>query len=124
MGGSGSGKSTVIRLLYRFYQPKSGAVLIGGQNIMGLDLGSVRRSISVVPQDCVLFHDTIKHNIGYGNLGAPTEEVERAAMMAELHSRYKQVNNNQVTECRWPRSQCRICYNMTRTFLVSKDREC
>ena len=87
MGGSGSGKSTVIRLLYRFYSPKSGSVMIGGQDINSLDLASVRRSISVVPQDCVLFHNTIRHNIGYGNLGAPPSEVENAAIMAELHSR-------------------------------------
>jgi len=86
VGGSGSGKSTVIRLLYRFYSPKSGSIRIGDQEISGLDLSSVRRSISVVPQDCVLFHNTIRHNIGYGNLGAPTQELESAADMAELHS--------------------------------------
>merc|ERR1719245_853383 len=86
VGGSGSGKSTVIRLLYRFYSPKSGSIRIGDQEINGLDLSSVRRSISVVPQDCVLFHNTIRHNIGYGNLGASTQEVESAADMAELHS--------------------------------------
>merc|ERR1719367_2313050 len=86
VGGSGSGKSTVIRLLYRFYSPKSGSIRIGDQEINGLDLSSVRRSISVVPQDCVLFHNTIRHNIGYSNLGASTQEVESAADMAELHS--------------------------------------
>ena len=64
VGGSGSGKSTLIRLLYRFYQPGSGAVSIGGQDINSTELDSVRRSISVVPQDCVLFHNTIRHNIG------------------------------------------------------------
>merc|ERR1711902_192544 len=85
-GGSGAGKSTVIRLLYRFYSPKSGSIRIGEQDINGLDLSSVRRSISVVPQDCVLFHNTIRHNIGYGNLGASAQEVESAADMAELHS--------------------------------------
>merc|ERR1711971_760016 len=86
VGGSGSGKSTPIRLLYRFYHPDSGSVSIGGQDINSLELESVRRSISVVPQDCVLFHNTIRHNIGYGNLGASTQEVESAADMAELHS--------------------------------------
>merc|ERR1719154_174568 len=86
VGGSGSGKSTLIRLLYRFYSPDSGSVSIGGQDINSLELESVRSSISVVPQDCVLFHNTIRHNIGYGNLGAPTQELESAADMAELHS--------------------------------------
>ena len=89
VGGSGSGKSTLIRLLYRFYGPDSGSVSIGGQDINSLELESVRRSISVVPQDCVLFHNTIRHNIGYGNLEAPELEVENAARMAELHSRFK-----------------------------------
>ena len=88
VGGSGSGKSTLIRLLYRFYSPDSGSVSIGGQDINSLELESVRSSISVVPQDCVLFHNSIRHNIGYGNLQAPESEVENAARMAELHSRY------------------------------------
>ena len=86
VGGSGSGKSTVIRLLYRFYQPASGSVRVAGQDIASRDLESVRRSVSVVPQDCVLFHDTIRHNIGYGNLAASEEEVAAAAGMAELHT--------------------------------------
>merc|ERR1719154_707402 len=86
VGGSGSGKSTLIRLLYRFYSPDSGSVSIGGQDINSLELQSLRKAISVVPQDCVLFHNTIRHNIGYGNLGAPTQELESAADMAELHS--------------------------------------
>ena len=86
VGGSGSGKSTVIRLLYRFYQPASGSVRVAGQDIASRDLDSVRRSVSVVPQDCVLFHDTIHHNIGYGNLAAGAEEVAAAAGMAELHT--------------------------------------
>merc|ERR1719468_432100 len=64
----------------------SGDIRVGGKTISGLDLSSVRRSISVVPQDCVLFHNTIRHNIGYGNLGAPAAEIESAANMAELHS--------------------------------------
>ena len=86
MGASGSGKSTGIRLLYRFYQPASGSVRVAGQDIASRDLDSVRRSVSVVPQDCVLFHDTIRHNIGYGNLAAGAEEVAAAAGMAELHT--------------------------------------
>jgi len=84
VGGSGSGKSTIIRLLYRFYQPSSGSISIGGQNIQAVDLDSVRRGISVVPQDCVLFHNTIRHNIAYGDLTASEESVRSVARMAEL----------------------------------------
>ena len=85
--GSGSGKSTIIRLLYRFMEAESGDIRVGGENISGLEVDTLRRQIAVVPQDCVLFHNTIRHNIGYGNLGASTQEVESAADMAELHSR-------------------------------------
>ena len=85
VGGSGSGKSTIIRLLYRFYQPGSGTITVGGRQIESVDVTSLRRNISVVPQDCVLFHNTIRHNIAYGDLAAGEREVERAARMAELH---------------------------------------
>ena len=85
VGGSGSGKSTIIRLLYRFYQPGSGTITVGGKQIESVDVTSLRRNISVVPQDCVLFHNTIRHNIAYGDLAAGEREVERAARMAELH---------------------------------------
>lgn len=85
VGGSGSGKSTVIRLLYRFLEPTSGSVSIGGRDLRGLDLDSVRRSIAIVPQDTVLFHNTILHNIHYGDLGADQERVLDASRMAELH---------------------------------------
>lgn len=63
VGGSGSGKSTVLRLLFRFYEPDSGSILINGEDIKGYTLDSLRRAIGVVPQDCVLFNDTIMHNI-------------------------------------------------------------
>ena len=85
VGGSGSGKSTIIRLLYRFYQPSSGSITMGNKQIEAVDVASLRRNISVVPQDCVLFHNTIRHNIAYGDLEAGEERVERAARMAELH---------------------------------------
>ncbi|XP_012934691.1 ATP-binding cassette sub-family B member 7, mitochondrial [Aplysia californica] len=85
VGGSGSGKSTIVRLLYRFYDPVEGQILINGQEINEVDLDSVRKAIGVVPQDCVLFHDTVYHNIAYGNLSAPEEDVHRAAEMAEIH---------------------------------------
>lgn len=89
VGGSGSGKSTIVRLLYRFYQPGQGSISIGDQRIDSVDVDTVRRSISVVPQDCVLFHNTIRHNIGYGDLTKGDLEVETAAKMAELHNSIK-----------------------------------
>jgi ATP-binding cassette subfamily B (MDR/TAP) protein 7 len=85
VGGSGSGKSTVVRLLYRFYEPTSGRILIGNQDIRDVELESLRRAISIVPQDSVLFHDTIKHNLHYGDLCATEEEVINSAKMAEIH---------------------------------------
>ena len=59
VGGSGCGKSTLIRLLYRFYEPKTGTIRIGGQNINDVDLESLRKTIAIVPQDSVLFHNTV-----------------------------------------------------------------
>ncbi|CAL1548476.1 unnamed protein product [Lymnaea stagnalis] len=85
VGGSGSGKSTIVRLLFRFYDPQKGSILINGQEIENVNLESIRKAIGVVPQDCVLFHDTVYHNIAYGNLSATEEEVHRAAKMAEIH---------------------------------------
>ena len=85
VGGSGAGKSTIVRLLYRFFEPKSGCIKIGDKDIKTVDLEFIRKHISIVPQDTVLFHNTIKHNINYGNLEAPEDEVTNAAQMAELH---------------------------------------
>ncbi|KAL3282588.1 hypothetical protein HHI36_005764 [Cryptolaemus montrouzieri] len=85
IGGSGSGKTTIVRLLYRFFEPTSGRILIGNQDIRDVDLDSLRRSISIVPQDSVLFHDTIRHNLHYGDLTASEDEVVKAARMAEIH---------------------------------------
>ena len=84
--GSGSGKSTIIRLLYRFMDAGSGDICVGGKNISGLEVDTLRKQIAVVPQDCVLFHDSIHHNIKYGNLSASEDKVIEAAKMAELHS--------------------------------------
>lgn len=78
-------KSTMVRLLYRFYEPSEGKIFIGNQDIRDVDLESLRRAISIVPQDSVLFHDTIQHNLHYGDLTATNEEVVKAAQMAELH---------------------------------------
>ncbi|GMT00652.1 hypothetical protein PENTCL1PPCAC_22826 [Pristionchus entomophagus] len=85
VGGSGSGKSTIIRLLYRLYDADEGKITINGLNTKELSLESLRRNIAVVPQDSVLFHDTIYYNIAYGNPLAPKEEVERAAKLADVH---------------------------------------
>lgn len=75
----------MVRLLYRFYEPNQGRILIGNQDIRDVDLESLRRAISIVPQDSVLFHETIKHNLRYGDLRASESDVIRAAQMAELH---------------------------------------
>ncbi|XP_054264746.1 iron-sulfur clusters transporter ABCB7, mitochondrial isoform X2 [Macrosteles quadrilineatus] len=85
VGGSGSGKSSMIRLLYRFFEPNSGEILIGGININDLDLNCLRKSIAIVPQDSVLFHETIHYNLHYGDLSKSTDDVISASKMADLH---------------------------------------
>eukprot|EP00043_Microstomoeca_roanoka_P020550 m.250932 g.250932 ORF g.250932 m.250932 type:complete len:758 (+) comp17181_c6_seq1:237-2510(+) len=85
VGPSGSGKSTVLRLLYRFYDPDSGTIRINGQDVRDVDLVSLRQALGVVPQDCVLFNDTVLYNIHYGRLSAPLEEVYQASKIADLH---------------------------------------
>ena len=84
VGPSGSGKSTIGRLLSRFYDPRLGEVLIDGQDIRKCKQESVRAGIGVVPQDAVLFNDTIFHNIAYGKAGASAAEVRRAAKLAAI----------------------------------------
>ncbi|KAH7722052.1 ABC transporter [Aphelenchoides avenae] len=85
VGGSGSGKSTIVRLLYRLYDSDTGAVTINDQNIKDVTLQSLRKAIAVVPQDCVLFNDTLFYNLHYGNTQVPEEKVYEAARMADLH---------------------------------------
>ncbi|KAF8114472.1 hypothetical protein N665_0036s0007 [Sinapis alba] len=85
VGSSGSGKSTILRMIFRFFDTDSGNVKIDGQDIKEVRLGSLRSSIGVVPQDTVLFNDTIYHNIHYGNLSATEEEVYEAARRAAIH---------------------------------------
>ncbi|MFN3232615.1 MAG: ABCB family ABC transporter ATP-binding protein/permease [Alphaproteobacteria bacterium] len=85
VGHSGAGKSTISRLLYRFYDVSEGAVLIDGQDIRDVTQQSLRSSIGIVPQDTVLFNDTIAYNIAYGRPGASREEVEQAAKLAAIH---------------------------------------
>ena len=84
VGHSGSGKSTLARLLFRFYDVQGGAVRINGQDIRGLTQDSLRAAIGIVPQDTVLFNDTLFYNIQYGRPDASKEEVEAAASAAQL----------------------------------------
>ncbi len=85
VGPTGAGKSTITRLLFRFYEPSSGRILIDGTDIRTLTQASLRAAIGIVPQDTVLFNDTIRYNIAYGRPDATDEEVERAARLARVH---------------------------------------
>jgi ATP-binding cassette, subfamily B, heavy metal transporter len=85
VGPTGAGKSTINRLLFRFYDVTAGRILIDGQDIRDVTQDSLRNAIGVVPQDTVLFNDTIRYNIGYGRPGASQEEIEHAAKLAQVH---------------------------------------
>ncbi len=85
VGSSGAGKSTLSRLLFRFYDVDGGAVRINGEDIRDMTQSSLRRHIGIVPQDTVLFNDTILHNIAYGNPDAGNEDIVRAARAARIH---------------------------------------
>ena len=87
VGPSGSGKSTLARLLFRFYDVQGGQITIGGQEVRAVTQASLRRAIGIVPQDTVLFNDTVEYNIAYGQPGASRAEVEVAAKAARLHGR-------------------------------------
>jgi ATP-binding cassette subfamily B protein len=84
VGPSGAGKSTISRLLFRLYDISSGRILIDGQDIRGITQASLRASIGMVPQDTVLFNDTIRYNIRYGRWDASDAEVEEAARLAQI----------------------------------------
>ncbi len=84
VGASGAGKSTLVKLLFRFYDPSAGRILIDGQDIAEVTRESLRRAIGIVPQDTVLFNDTLLENLRYGKPGAPDAEVAEAASMAHL----------------------------------------
>lgn len=84
VGASGSGKSTLVKLLFRFYDPNEGFVLIDGQDIKTVTQDSLRKAIGIVPQDTVLFNDSIMENIRYGQTSATDEEVHKAITMAYL----------------------------------------
>ncbi|MSO90877.1 MAG: ABC transporter ATP-binding protein/permease [Acetobacteraceae bacterium] len=85
VGPTGAGKSTISRLLFRFYDVTSGAVRIDGQDVRDITQESLRAAVGVVPQDTVLFNDTIRYNIAYGRPGATQEEIEAAAKLAQVH---------------------------------------
>ena len=86
VGPTGAGKSTISRLLFRFYDPKEGAVYVNNQNIKDISQQSLRKIIGVVPQDTVLFNDTIYYNISYGNPDATEEQIHEAAKSADIHN--------------------------------------
>lgn len=87
VGSSGCGKSTILRLLYRFYDPSNDVsqISIGGHDLKDMSLDSFRENIAVIPQDTVLFHESIGYNIQYGNLESSWEDVINAAKQAKIH---------------------------------------
>uniref|UniRef100_A0A671WUC6 Iron-sulfur clusters transporter ABCB7, mitochondrial n=1 Tax=Sparus aurata TaxID=8175 RepID=A0A671WUC6_SPAAU len=98
VGGSGSGKSTIVRLLFRFYEPQQGNIYIAGQNIRDVSLDSLRKALGVVPQDAVLFHNTIFYNLQYGNINATQEEVYEVARLAGIHDAILRMPNGYDTQ--------------------------
>jgi len=86
VGPTGAGKSTISRLLFKFYDPKAGGIYINNKNINNISQGSLRQIIGVVPQDTVLFNDTIYYNIAYGNTEATKDKVINAAQNADIHN--------------------------------------
>ncbi|KPA84942.1 putative mitochondrial ATP-binding cassette protein subfamily B, member 3 [Leptomonas pyrrhocoris] len=97
VGPSGSGKSTIFRLLFRFYDPTAGQVLLDGQPLDTLKMKSVRKYIGVIPQDTVLFNESVRYNIRYGRMNATDEEVEAAAKAASLHDTVMHMSNGYAT---------------------------
>ncbi|ORX62569.1 hypothetical protein DM01DRAFT_318095 [Hesseltinella vesiculosa] len=98
VGPSGSGKSTILRLLFRFYDPSSGSISIDGQDIRSVTQESLRKNIGVVPQDTVLFNDTIMYNIRYGNIHATDDEIIQAAKAAQIHDSIMQFPDQYETK--------------------------
>lgn len=97
VGVSGSGKSSLTRLLFRLYEPDSGQILLDGHPIKGLPLSYLRQAIAVVPQDTVLFHDSIANNIGFGRHGSSLRDIEGAARVAHLHEAIVRMPNGYET---------------------------
>jgi ATP-binding cassette subfamily B protein len=97
VGSTGSGKSTVIKLLLRFYDPNQGSVKIGGHDIRELRYSALRKLMGYVSQDVFLFHGTVRENIGYGNPEATPEQIENAAQLAEAHDFINELPNGYET---------------------------
>jgi len=91
VGPSGCGKSTIFRLLFRFYDVSSGSILVDGEDIRNVSLSSLRKAIGVIPQDCVLFNDTLGYNVRYGKEHATDVQVDQAIRMAAVDSIVKQL---------------------------------
>ena len=87
VGSSGAGKSSIIRLLLRFFEPDQGNILLNGLSIQDIALSDLRRHIAVVPQDTVLFNNSIAYNIGFGKQGSTNAEIEQAAKKAHIHDK-------------------------------------
>jgi ABC-type transport system involved in Fe-S cluster assembly fused permease/ATPase subunit len=85
VGTSGAGKTTLGRLLFRFYDPSSGQVLVDGADLRTVQVETLRAAIGVIPQDAVLFNDSLFYNIAFGQPGATQEQVEHAAKLAQIH---------------------------------------
>jgi ATP-binding cassette subfamily B protein len=98
VGPTGAGKSTINRLLFRFYDVSGGRILIDGQDIRDVTQDSLRAAIGVVPQDTVLFNDTIRYNIAYGRTGASQEQIEHAARLAQVHDFVKRLPDGYDTK--------------------------
>ena len=98
VGQSGAGKSTLARLLFRFYDVQSGKILIDGQNIQDVTQASLRKAIGIVPQDTVLFNDTIGYNIAYGDPSASIEEMHEAARAAQIDGFIKRLPDGYDTQ--------------------------
>jgi ATP-binding cassette subfamily B protein len=98
VGPSGAGKSTISRLLFRFYDVTGGRILIDGQDIRDVTQASLREAIGMVPQDTVLFNDTIRYNIRYGQWDASDEQVEEAARQAQIDGFIRQSPRGYETE--------------------------
>jgi ATP-binding cassette, subfamily B, heavy metal transporter len=98
VGQSGAGKSTLARLLFRFYDAQSGKIIIDGQNIQDVTQLSLRKAIGIVPQDTVLFNDTIGYNIAYGDPAASFEEVQEAARAAQIDGFIKHLPDSYQTQ--------------------------
>ncbi|XP_070808061.1 iron-sulfur clusters transporter ABCB7, mitochondrial [Pituophis catenifer annectens] len=98
VGGSGSGKSTIMRLLFRFYEPQKGEIYVAGKNIQNVSLESLRKALGVVPQDAVLFHNTIFYNLQYGNINASVEDIYAVAKLAGIHDAILRMPNGYNTQ--------------------------